>query len=336
MATLYVTSSEKAAGKTMLCAGLGRHLLSKGKKVGFLKLFISNGKPPENADSDAIFMKQTLALEEPLNSLCPVISDQGNMTSSIKKAYAKVSKDKDVVIVEGAGLDKISHTIVEALGSRVIIMQGYSHQSPKAELINSYKDFGEYLLGVVVNKVPVTRLRKINEAASARFGEAGINLLGVFPEDRSLFALTVAELAQHIQGEIISSAEKSAELIENFMLGARLVDPAPEYFIRKANKAVVVRSERPDMQLAALETPTKCLVLSGDILPISAVLYGAEVKNIPIISTKANIVSIVTSIEDGLDKTRFNQDGKLTRLADIMEKNFNFQASYKGLGLEIR
>lgn len=334
MVALYVTSLERAVGKTALCAGLGKYLLGDGKKVGFFKPMIADGKnlPAEGADSDCIFMKHIFALEEPIDYLCPVISDQGSLPDKIQNAYARVFQGKDVVIVEGDGLDKAS-VIAQALSAKVIIMESYSNDSLNAKLINSYKDFGGYLLGVVVNKVPRTRLEQVDEEISARFGKAGINILGVLPEDRTLFTLTVAELAQHIQGEILNHAEKSAELIENFMLGAKCVDPGPEYFSRKANKAVVVRSERPDMQLAALETPTKCLILSGDTPPTHGVLYQAEVKNVPIILAKADTISIVKSVEDALGKARFNQEQKLPKLAEIMKQRFDFQALHRGLGL---
>jgi hypothetical protein len=335
LVALYVTSSERAVGKTALCAGLGKYLLNDGKKVGFLKPLIADGKPKEGADSDAVFMKRIFALEEPVDYLCPVISGQNNLTNSIKEAYAKVSQGKDVVIVEGGGLDKAS-TIAEALGAKVIIIESYPDESPKAKLIDGYKDFVGYLLGVVVNKVPRARLERVSEEMSARYGKAGINILGILPEDRALFTLTVAELAQHIQGEILNQAEKSEELVENFMLGAKCVDPGPQYFSRKTNKAVIVRSERPDMQMAALETPTRCLILSGDTLPTPAVLYQAEVKKVPVILAKADIISIVTSIEDALGKTRFNQEKKLPELIQIMKRCFDFQALYRGLGLETR
>ena len=145
--------------------------------------------------------------------------------------------------------------------------------------------------------------------------------------------MTTGELAEHLQGAILNSAEKSAELVENVMLGAMAVDPGPQYFGRKANKAVVVRGERNDMQLAVLETSTKCLILSGNVAPHRAVLYGAEVKGIPVILTKGDTIATVTGIEDALGKSKFNQEKKLPRLIEIMEQHFNLQALYKGLGL---
>lgn len=331
MVALYVVSAEAAVGKTTIGAGVGKYLLGDGKKVGFLKPIIADKR--QDGDSDAVFMKQILALPEPADSLCP-------LASKVKQAYAKASQDKDVVIVEGVcgqspddNLSKASYEIVEALKARVIVVEGYSNQSPRAKFTTSYKGFGENLLGIVLNKIPRSQLKRVSDEISPQFDEAGINILGVLPEDRTLFTLTIGELADHIQGEILNNAEKSAELVENFMVGAMCVDSGLEYFGRKTNKAAVVRDDRPDMQMAALETSTRCLVISGNTVPIYSVRYRAEDKGVPIILTKSDTSAIVKNIEDALDKARFNQEKKLLKLTEIMEQHLNFQAIYRGLGL---
>ncbi len=141
-----------------------------------------------------------------------------------------------------------------------------------------------------MNKVPQSQLKRVKEEATAQFGAAGIKVLGVIPENRVLLAITVGELAECIQGKILNNAEKSGELVENYMLGAMVVDSGLDYFGRKSNKAAIIRQDRPDMQLAALETPTKCLVLSGSNQPpIYNVLNKAESKGIPIITTETAV-----------------------------------------------
>ena len=340
MIALYITSLEAAIGKTAICAGLGKHLLGNGKKIGFFKPIIADIKSSsiEAIDSDAAFMRHILALEEPISYLCPVINDHNTLANRIKEAYTKISQGKDVIIVEGIWRQRpggkpieASSEIVKALDAKVIIVESYSRELAKN--INSYKSFGEHLLGIVLNKVPRSQLDHVSSEMSNQLAEAGVNLLGALPEDRVLFTLTIGELAEHIQGEILNCGDKSAELVENFMLGAMCVDPGPEYFGRKANKAVVVRGERPDMQLAALETSTRCLVLSGNKEPASAVLDRAEDKKVPVILAKGDTIATVMNIEDALDNTRFNQEGKLPKLTEIMEQHFNFQAVYQGLGL---
>jgi predicted transcriptional regulator len=96
---------------------------------------------------------------------------------------------------------------------------------------------------------------------------------------------------------------------------------------------VVVRNDRPDMQMAALETATKCLVISSGGEPIDYVRFKAEEKNIPVITTRNDADTVIKHIEELLDGTRFHQEKKLNRLAEILKPNLDFKAIYNGLGL---
>ncbi len=331
MAALYITSPQTGAGKTMFCAGLGKHLKGKGKKVGFFKPLVAAIKSKE-ADSDTAFIRHVLSLKEPVEDLCPMIGGEGRLASKVKQAYAKVAKGKDVVIIEGVWRQRpgakpaeSAYEIAKALEAKVIVVEAYSPDLFKTKLADKYQGFGADLLGVVVNKVPKSRMEAVQGLGGA--------LLGVIPEDRALLGLTVAELAELVEGKIVSDDGKSGELVENYMLGALGVDSGLNYFGRKDNKAVVVKGERPDMQLAALETSTKCLVISGDGEPIYDVRRSAEAKAIPIIVTDEDIDSVMDIVEQALGMTKFNQEKKLPRLAEIMKQGFDFKALYKGLGL---
>jgi BioD-like phosphotransacetylase family protein len=328
LAALYITSPQAGAGKTMVCAGLGRHLKSQGKKVGFFKPMVAAIKSKEAPDSDAAFIKSILGLKEPIEDLCPVIGGEKDIAQKIKQAYGKVAEDKDVVIIEGiwrqrpgAKSAESSYEIAKALEARVIVVEGYSPDLLGTKPADKYRGFGGDLLGVVVNKVPTSRMEAVK-------GLGGVT--GVIPEDRTLLSLSVAELAGLIAGKIVNEAGSSAGLVENYMLGALGVDSGLDYFGRKVNKAVVVKGERPDMQLAALQTPTKCLVISGDGELIYEVLKSAEEKSVPIIVTDENTTSVMDSIERALGMTKFNQPEKLPRLAEVM-KEFDFEAVSQGL-----
>ena len=47
MVTLYITSSETAVGKTAICAGLGKQLMSDGKKMYMAGEFCCEVQLPE-------------------------------------------------------------------------------------------------------------------------------------------------------------------------------------------------------------------------------------------------------------------------------------------------
>ncbi|MFH1002679.1 MAG: DRTGG domain-containing protein [Chloroflexota bacterium] len=311
MATLLITSAETGAGKTMVAAGLARRLVSDNQRVGFIRP-LTGDDGGASAGSDAAFMKGLLSLTEGPALLSPALGQ-------LNKTLARVAGDKGVVIIEGPGI-AAAPAVAEALNARVIVVASYN--GPAA----SYDGFGERLLGFVLNKVPRRRLEKVTAQAAEK-------RLGVIPEDRALYTLTVAELAACLQGKFLNAEEKAGELVENIMLGAMIVGHGPDYFGRLANKAAIIRSGRHDMQLAALETSLCCLVLCGPDSPIPAVLHRAGEQQVPIITTGQDTATAVGNIEAALAGNRFHQPQKLDRLGNIMAKNINFPALYQGLGI---
>ncbi len=341
MATLALASAEIAAGKTTLCAGLGTKLTAQGRKVGFLKpvRIVAEKGSADVVDRDAEFMKKVLALEEPTESLCPLTLTRGELDAaltgehfleSIQAAYGKVAQGKDVVLVEslsGLGLDdnltQAGYEIAEGLAAKVIVVVRYSPAFPWPRVSAIKQRFGPRLLGLVVNGVP--------QQGIAWVPEEGIKVLGLLPEERLLLTVSVGELAEQLQGQILNSLERCDELVENLMVGAMCLDPATLYFNLKPNKAVITRGERADIQLAALETSTKCLILSGGAKPIATILHRAEEKGVPIIATERDTLATVAAVEEVLTQARFHQEKKLKRLGQILDQHFDFETLYQML-----
>ena len=155
MGVLYVVSVEEGAGKTAICAGLGRSLMNEGRKVGYLR-------PPEEtgADGDIAFMKQALGLSDAVNA-------------------PDMPQGRDVVLVEArlgpsaaATLSQQTYGAVREMKGKAIAVEAYSGQPLK--YLDAYQGFGESLLGVVLNKVPESRLKRAREAAAAQLGPQAV------------------------------------------------------------------------------------------------------------------------------------------------------------------
>jgi BioD-like phosphotransacetylase family protein len=330
MTALYVTSLSENAGKTMLCVGLGKSWQGSGKKVGYFKPRISNTGSQSENDKDAAFAKQVLALQEPVEVLSPVISTQGDITGAVKRVYAQIAQGKDIILVDGQSLNA-SGPMVDALDARVLVIHDYS--APLSASLPEYKKLSMRLSGVVLNKVPRRKIAEIQTSATSELSDQDVNFLGAIPEDRVLMGLTVAELAELLQGKILNNSEKSNELVENIMLGAMTFDSGPEYFGRKNDKAVILKGERPDMQMAALQTSTRCIVLSGGSAPLPVVAQQATSKKIPLISAPGDVQFLITIIEKSINQIKFSQERKLPQLMAILSQNLDLKPVYQELGL---
>jgi len=310
LGVLYIVSAEEAAGKTAICAGLAVNLTGAGRKAAYLKPQVA---AKDGSDSDIAFMKRILGLDDAVNA-------------------PDLVKGRDVVLVEAVlgptaddAVSKATYGAAKEMKAKAIAVEAYTGKASR--FIDVYKGFGESLLGVIINKAPESQLKRVKDEATAQFGAAGIKVLGVVPENRVLLAITVGELAESVGGKILNNAEKTSELVENFMLGAMVVDSGLDYFGRKNNKAAIVRQDRPDMQLAALETSTVCLVLTGSNQPpVYNVLQKAEARGIPVITTETAAKDIVESLENTLLSARLNQEKKLSRLAEVVKQNLDIKA----------
>jgi BioD-like phosphotransacetylase family protein len=148
----------------------------------------------------------------------------------------------------------------------------------------------------------------------------------VLPEDRALLTVSVGELVEHLGGSILNSPERSEELVESIMVGAMSPDPAVSYLSLKQNKAVVTRGDRPDIQLAALQTSTSCLVLTNNINPLPNILSRAKAVKVPVVTVKDDTVRTMEALEGVLDKAKFSHEKKVERLAQLLEQHLDLES----------
>ena len=107
--------------------------------------------------------------------------------------------------------------------------------------------------------------------------------------------------------------------------------------IRSFNLLRGVRGQvRSDIQLAAMETSTRCLILTGNIRPGPQVISRAEEQGIPIVLTRHDTMTAIERIEGFFGKTRFHQEKKVKRFEGLLGKHMDFKELYKLMGLRSR
>lgn len=351
MVTLYVMSMEQFSGKTAVCLGLATKMASEGFRVGYMKPVVMAFKSPEGADVDTSLMKRSLKLEEPMESLTPVVIDGraleqvygetlGDLSPRVSEAFEVVSRDKDVVVVEGLnglsegisiGLDNKS--MASILDARCLLVAKGAGEHMVDEVLAVEKALGDRLLGVVLNSVPRGTMEFVTETLTPFIARRGIKVYAVLPEDRLLTSAAVGELVERLGGKVIAGHNKMNELVENVMVGAMSAEHALNYFRRRPNKVVITGGDRADLQLAALETSTKCLVLTGDLYPHPMILGRAEELGVPVVLVSQDTLGAVDLIDKVFTEVRFHQDKKIKRFFGMLATSFNYEALKQDLGL---
>ena len=355
MVTLYIASTESASGKTALCVGLGKRLQRDGFSVGYMKPISLAARRLEGqvVDEDAQFVNKELELQEPASDLVPILLDSLAVESIMKKqewldypkrlmdSYNRASEGKDVMLIEGA--DRLSagslvglpaNQVCQLLNAKSFTVIRYVDPLALDPVLFYRQVLGESMTGVVLNRVSKRQMESAQEMAKPYLQREGILVFGILPEERFLMSVSVRQLAETLEAEIICCADKAEELVENLMVGAMTSDIALSYFRRTANKAVITGGDRSDIQLAALQTPTKCLILTGNLHPQDMILGVAEEGGVPIIVSKHDTLTTVQIVERFFGRSRFQQEKKVERFEELLNEHFDFESLYITLGLK--
>ena len=136
-----------------------------------------------------------------------------------------------------------------------------------------------------------------------------------------MLAPTVRDLAEHLDGEFLLFPELGDSLVEYVMTGGWFLDQGVHVFSRRDHKAVVVRGDRPDLQMAALETSTVCLVLTGGINPIQYVTYHAEQEEVPLVQVPHSTLETLQRLHTVDQRVSVRHTAKVARYADLMAQH---------------
>jgi BioD-like phosphotransacetylase family protein len=295
------------------------------------------------ADGDAAFMKRLLALEESVGELCPVAlsrEEAGRLDflDRMKAAFDRADSEKDLMVLEGPavpldeGLANVLARVSESLGARTILVIRDSAGIEPKTVTTLAQALGPSLLGIVVSALPAEKRRPRYMSLIQPIETAGIRLLGVVPEEWPLMAVTVADIADGIQGDVTVAAERQQDVVEHLMMGILTSDSIAPYFNRFKRKAVISRGDRPDMQLAALRTDLACLVVTGEIEPEEDVIYRAGERQVPLIRVRRDTHSVAADLDRVFERGRFRQVGKLGTLGRLLEDRLDWATLDETLG----
>ena len=352
MAAIVVVSSQRYSGKSSIVVGLGLELMDRGRTVGYMKPV---GSFPmkvgdQRVDEDAYFVKDALGLSDRLSDVSPFFLNwetlsrylrkrPGNPAARVKACYERLAQGKDIVLVEGAQdlvhgrvLGLSPPEVAEFLDAGVILLETFNDELTVDRILSARDLFAGRLMGAILNWVPPRRIEFARNLLARFLKSQGINFFGSIPTDRLLRSISVKDLADGLNGEIICARDRGEELIESMMVGAMGQEQALRLFRKQANKVVITGGDRSDIQLAALETPTKCLVLTGGYRPSPLVLGQAEDLGVPIILVNHDTAETVEMVENAIGHQKVHSPAKIERVREFIREGLDLDLLLKEIG----
>lgn len=355
MKSIYITSVERNSGKTAFILAFGRKLINDGYKVGYLKPLSTQpwriGQ--KITDEDAAFVKEILGLPMDPWEISPVVvtrellserlqmSDHSDLLDLVIKKSKEASTKVDVMLYEGGCCLREGYVVgmpatavAEALESQVLAIIPYRDRVRLLDDALAAKTrLGSALRGIIINRIPSDASDFITNEAIPYLSERNIPVFGKLPEARALEALTIQEIYDALKAVLLTESYKPDTLVEALMIGAMTADAALSRFRKQANKAVITGGDRSDIQLAALETSTACLILTGNLHPSPLVIKQAEDLGVAIFLVPTSTMETIENLENIFGKTRMGQHAKLEKFEQLVDQNVNFSGLYKALGI---
>ena len=358
--TLMIGSCEPFSGKSALVLGIARHLMASRQTIRFGKPLAtsvdldnsSKSLPNPLIDDDVRFIGKTLQLGE--ENLIPSLELLSPFTAN------KRIKDADLAPGEGFELLKKQLkapfnglTILEAAGtlhegllyglnlrkvakelnSNVLLVHLWQDDRSVEALLAAKAELGDRLTGVVLNGVTPNEIKNIELTVVPALTKLGIDIYGVMPRSPLLRSVTVDELVRRLDATVICCEERLELLVETLCIGAMNVNSAMEFFRKRRNMAVVTGAGRTDIQLAALEASTQCLILTGAGEPLPQLINRAEELDVPLLKVEHDTLQTVEVIEQAFGHVRLHEAVKATYAFRLVEEHCDLNRLFNTLAL---
>lgn len=343
---LYVASTSAFAGKTLVALALAKLWTREGVAVGYVKPL---GKIPiveegRVIDEDASFLAAELGLPGPPEAVCPIVITQDlvmaayrgeplRLKERILDAAFKAASRCDVLLLGGAanlrdglflGIPPLA--LISALDCKVLLVDRFSGEKSMDQILWAAGELRERLLGVVLNRVAKEQDTFLRETVLPYFEARNLRIFGALPSDAVLDSVSVRTLSESIGADVAWGEEALDTMVERFCVGAMDVDGALTVFRRIPRKAVVTGGHRSDIQLAALETDTRCLVLTGGVRPNDFILSRAKEKAVPILVVQEDTLYAMERFENLIGRLRIREKEKIGRGVALFEANVDAPA----------
>ena len=288
--TVYVSTVEPNAGKSLVSLGLVDLLLRRSPRIGYFRPVVRSAD-----DAHLALVRGHFRLPQEPRESYALLADEANellgtgredeLMDAIIRAYKVLEARCDFVLVEGTDFAgeaasfefDVNAAIARNLGCPVVLVGSGAGREPaeaarqlRVAMDNFHAEETE-VLGAIVNRVPPERLEAFDRELRARLGGTGRRkAMAVLPYSELLASPSVREVCDALGARVLfaGSEEAMERPVRRFSVAAMQVPGLLDFLTEDC--AVVTPADRGDVLVASLAAHrsanyprVSCVVVTG-------------------------------------------------------------------------
>lgn len=362
MRKIFIAATKQNDGKTTVSLGIIKNLQEKFGKVGFIKPIGQRYLEEEGLkiDEDSILIEEVCGIKSGLKDMSPIAVEKGftekyimkpdkkNISGQIQNSFRKISKNQELVVIEGTGhagvgsvFDHSNASVARLLGSKVIIISSGGVGRPIDEIILNkalFEKEGVKVLGVIVNKVLPDKFEKISRLVRKGLERKGIDVLGVLPFNPMLARPTFEQILEETDFQVICGNEYLERSVAKVIVAAMEARDAARYI--SEDSLMITPGDREDMIICGLSSfrdagnnklKISGMILTGGITPEPPIMNLLSKAEIPVLLAKSDTYDVATCLHDLTVKIRSCDKDKINTVIKLIKENVDFKKILKGI-----
>lgn len=359
---VFLSAIYQNAGKTTIALGLYKLFKDRGLKAAFMKPIgqkvVMVGH--QSVDKDSYLMGEVYHCWQRFKDMSPITVGRGftekyifhpqrePLRQEIMRAFHKLSRGKDVMIVEGTGhagvgsvFDFSNADVAQLLGSKVIIVSegGIGKSIDEICLNKALFDLkGVEILGVIVNKVLPEKYQKIKRSVDQGLKNKGIRLLGVIPMDPMLTFPTVNQVQFQLSLKLLCGKSNLDNRVTNTIVAA--MEPHNMITYLEEGTLVITSGDRIDNILVSVSShlihrgkkiKISGIILTGGLIPNQKIVDLLKRSTIPVLLSEDDTYTVAAKIESVTCKIEKTDKDKILEATRLVKKHVDVEGILKYL-----
>ncbi|MDD5525789.1 MAG: AAA family ATPase [Candidatus Omnitrophica bacterium] len=362
MKKIFIAATQQNDGKTTASLGLVCNFQRRFKGVGFIKPIGQRYLEEDGLkfDEDSLLLEEVCGIKGGIKDMSPIAVERGftenyivrpdaaAISRRIKDAFRRVSKSRDLVIIEGTGhagvgsvFDHSNAAVAKMLGSKAVIISSGGVGRPIDEIVLNKALFdkeGVKVIGVIINKVLPEKLDKVKALVKKGLERKGIKVLGVLPYEPSLSYPSIEQILEENDFELLCGREFIEVYIRKIIVGTM----TPRNIIRYLDddSLLITSGDREDVIMTALgcvregekdKLRISGIILSGGIIPDQSIMELLSRARIPVLLAKTDTYNVASRIHDMTVKIRPRDKHKIQEVVKLIKDHVDMEGILKGM-----